>query len=85
MYVIAECTTLLALSTVIGGLLLGTSVVLLMFQEGVAAVWRISRKIAGSRRRRVAARELVGPQSLVQPPMAWLVAVKRTDVVSAKS
>jgi hypothetical protein len=84
-YAVAECTTLLALSALIGSLLLGTSVVFLMVHEGVTRVWRMSRKIASNRRRRVAARELVGPQSPARPPMAWFVAAKRTDVVSAKS
>lgn len=84
MYVVAECTTLLALSALIGSLLLGTSVVVLMVHEGITTVRRMSRKIV-SKRRRVAARKLVGPQSLARAPMAWLVAAKSTDVVSAKS
>jgi hypothetical protein len=85
MYVVAECTTLLALSALIGSLLLGTGVILLMVHEGFTAVWRMSRKIASDRRRRLTARELVGSQSLARAPIAWFVAAKRTDMVSAKS
>jgi len=48
MYVVVECTTLLALSALIGSLLLGTSVVFLMVQEGAATVWRMSRKMASN-------------------------------------
>jgi hypothetical protein len=85
MYAVAECTMLFGLTVLVGSLLLGASVVLLMVHEGVTAVWRMSRKIASNRRHRVAARELVGPQSLARAPMVWFVAAKRTDMVSAKS
>ena len=74
MYVVAEWTTLLGLSALIGSLLLGTSVALLGIHEGVTTVWRMSRRIV-SNRRRLAARELVSSLSLARAPI----------VVSAKS
>jgi hypothetical protein len=51
MYAIAECITLLGLSALVGSLLLSASVVVMMAREGVATVWRMSRRIAGSRSR----------------------------------
>jgi hypothetical protein len=67
MYVVAECTTLLVLSALIGSLLLGTSVVLLMVQEGASTGWRV---FARNRRRRLAARGPVGSLSLTRAPIA---------------
>jgi len=51
MYVVVEYTTLLLLTTILLSLLLGTGVAFLMLQEGVATVWRMSRRIAGHRSR----------------------------------
>jgi hypothetical protein len=46
MYLVVEYATLLLLTAVILSLLLGVSVALLMVQEGMATIWRVSRKIA---------------------------------------
>ena len=51
MYAAAECTMLFALTALVGSLLLGAGVVFIAVQEGVASVWRMSRKIATSRSR----------------------------------
>jgi len=77
MYAVAECTTLFALTALIGSLLLAVGVAFIAIQEGVVSVWRVSRKIAGGRLRRVATRKLVGPQGLAQTPMALFVAAKQ--------
>lgn len=49
MYVVVEYSTLLALTTICGSVLLGFGLVCMAVQEGFATVWRASRKI-GQRR-----------------------------------
>jgi hypothetical protein len=49
MYVVVEYTTLLALAAVLASLLLAASVLFMMVQEGVATVWRMSRKTASKK------------------------------------
>ena len=51
MYLVVEYTTLLLLTALLLSVLLGVSVAFMMLQEGVAMVWKVSRRVAGNRGR----------------------------------
>jgi hypothetical protein len=48
MYLVVEYGTLLLLTALVLSVLLGFSVAFMMVQEGVATVWKMSRRVAGN-------------------------------------